>query len=139
MIQEKCLKKSEKGLRMLRLMGQHSSIRNVQNLEAVINEGLRASLLEENPDDSLDVLLEHLGKALDGERTYIFEQNESGGDDNTYEWTACGVEPEKDNLQNLPSEVCAGWYRNFSIGRHIVGQRIEGDTNSKLFFRHLSH
>ncbi len=117
--------KVRKGAADAETYGQHSSIRNVQNLEAVINEGLRASLLEENPDDSLDVLLEHLGKALDGERTYIFEQNESGGDDNTYEWTACGVEPEKDNLQNLPSEVCAGWYRNFSIGRHIVIEKLE--------------
>ena len=53
-------------------------------------------------DQSLEVLLEHLGKALNGERTYIFEQNESGGDDNTYEWVADGVEPEKESLQNVP-------------------------------------
>ena len=92
-------------------------MQNAQNLEAVINEGLRAALLEETPDQSLDVLLEHLGKALNGDRTYIFEQNESGGDDNTYEWTADGVEPEKESLQNVPPEVCASWYRNFRIGR----------------------
>ena len=99
---------------------KHSDMRNVQNLEVVINEGLRVALLEETPDRSLEVLLEHLGKALDGERTYIFEQNESGGDDNTYEWVAGGVEPEKENLQNVPREVCAIWYRNFTIGKHIV-------------------
>ena len=29
---------------------QHSGIRSVQNLEAVINEGLRVALLEETPD-----------------------------------------------------------------------------------------
>ncbi len=105
--------------------GQHSGMRSVQNLEAVINEGLRAALLEETPDDSLDVLLKHMGKALNGERTYIFEQNELGGDDNTYEWVADGVEPEKDNLQNVPPEVCASWYRNFRIGRHIVIESLE--------------
>ena len=48
---------------------RHSGIRSVQNLEAVINEGLRVALLEETPDQSLEVLLEHLGKALNGERT----------------------------------------------------------------------
>ncbi|MCI8732504.1 MAG: response regulator, partial [Lachnospiraceae bacterium] len=80
---------------------------------------------EETPDQSLDVLLEHLGKALNGERTYIFEQNESGGDDNTYEWTADGVKPEKENLQNVPPEVCASWYRNFGIGKHIVIESLE--------------
>ena len=103
---------------------QHSGMQSVQNLEAVINEGLRVALLEGTPDQSLEVLLGYLGKALNGERTYIFEQNESGGDDNTYEWAAEGVEPEKDNLQNVPPEVCASWYRNFSIGRHIVIKSI---------------
>ena len=104
---------------------QHNDMQSVQNLEAVINEGLRVALLERTPDQSLEVLLEHLGKALNGERTYIFEQNESGGDDNTYEWVAEGVEPEKENLQNVPPEVCASWYRNFSIGKHIVIENVE--------------
>ncbi len=104
---------------------QHGGIQSVQNLEAVINEGLRAALLEETPDQSLEVLLEHLGKALHGERTYIFEQNESGGDDNTYEWAADGVKPEKDSLQNVPSEVCASWYLKFSVGKHIVIENLE--------------
>lgn len=48
---------------------QHSGMQNVQNLETIINEGLRVALLEETPDQSLEVLLEHLGKALNGERT----------------------------------------------------------------------
>ncbi len=104
---------------------QHNDMQSVQNLEAIINEGLRVALLERTPDQSLEVLLEHLGKALNGERTYIFEQNESGGDDNTYEWVAEGVEPEKENLQNVPPEVCASWYRNFSIGKHIVIENVE--------------
>ncbi len=104
---------------------QQNSMRSVQNLEAVINEGLRAALLEETPDQSLKVLLEHLGKALRGERTYIFERNESGGDDNTYEWVAEGVEPEKESLQNVPSEVCAVWYGNFRVGKHIVIEDLE--------------
>ena len=93
--------------------------------DTVINEGLRVALLEETPDQSLAVLLECLGKALKGDRTYIFEQNESGCDDNTYEWVADGVRPEKENLQNVAPEVCASWYRNFSIGRHIVIEDLE--------------
>lgn len=109
---------------------QHSGMQSVQNLEAVINEGLRVSLLAETPDQSLAVLLEHLGKALNGARTYIFEQNEAGCDDNTYEWVTDGVEPEKDNLQNVPPEVCATWYRNFRVGRHIVIECLEDIRDS---------
>ena len=104
---------------------RHSDMQNVQNLEKIINEGLRMALEEDTPDRSLEVFLEHLGKALNGQRTYIFEQNESGGDDNTYEWVADGVEPEKENLQNLPAKMCASWYENFSIGRHIVIKDVE--------------
>ncbi len=122
---------AEKSAPPMELHEPHSGMRSVQNLEAIINEGLRVALLEETPDQSLQVLLEHLGKALNGERTYIFEQNESGGDDNTYEWVADGVEPELENLQNVPPEVCASWYRNFSVGRHIVIQNVEDIRSSE--------
>ena len=105
--------------------GGKDEVRSAQALEAVINEGLRVALQEETPDQSLGVLLEQLGRALNGERTYIFERNISGGDDNTYEWVAAGVEPEKENLQNVPPEVCESWYRKFDVGRHIVIERLE--------------
>ena len=104
---------------------QNRDMQSVQHLEAVINEGLRIALMEETPDQSLEVLLAYLGKVMQGERTYIFERNEAGGDDNTYEWVACGVKPEKENLQNVLPEVCASWYRNFSVGRHIVIACVE--------------
>ncbi|MDE6974254.1 MAG: response regulator, partial [Lachnospiraceae bacterium] len=60
-----------------------------------------------------------------------FEQNKSGGDDNTYEWVAAGVKPEKDNLQNVPREVCASWYRKFRIGKHIVIESLEDIRESE--------
>lgn len=104
---------------------QNRDMQSVQHLEAVINEGLRIALMEETPDQSLEVLLAYLGKVMQGERTYIFERNEAGSDDNTYEWVACGVKPEKENLQNVLPEVCASWYRNFSVGRHIVIACVE--------------
>lgn len=104
---------------------QHSEMQSAQNLAVIINEGIRVALQEEIPDQSLDILLKYLGKALNGERVYIFEQNESGGDDNTYEWVADGVEPEKESLQNVPPEVCEGWYQNFSDGKHIVIENLE--------------
>ena len=103
---------------------------DAQSLEVIINEGLRVALQEETPDQSLEVLLECLGKALNGARTYIFEKNESGCDDNTYEWVADGVGPEKDNLQNVPPEVCRSWYQRFDIGKHIVIRDLEDTRES---------
>lgn len=104
---------------------QRRMISQYQNLENYANEGLRIALQASTPDKSLDVILEYLGKALQGERTYIFEKNENGGDDNTYEWVANGVTSEKENLQNLPPAVCAKWYRNFSKDKNIIIEDLE--------------
>lgn len=98
---------------------------SIMTLEAKVNEALRIALQQKTPSQTLEVLLEYLGKALHGERTYIFEKNENGCDDNTYEWVANGVTPEKDNLQNLPAKICANWYRNFRIDKHILIKELE--------------
>lgn len=104
---------------------QGSLLQSYENMEAFINEGLRIALQAPTPDQSLEIILEYLGKALDGERTYIFERNLLGNDDNTYEWVANGVKPEKDNLQNVPAEVCENWYRNFSENKNIIIGNLE--------------
>lgn len=96
-----------------------------QNYEHLANEGIRLALTAETPDKSIDIILEYLGKTLNGERTYIFERNASGCDDNTYEWVAKGVIPAIDSLQNLPPEVCANWYQTFSKGSSVIMENIE--------------
>lgn len=106
-------------------VGSQDQQSDIINLEAKINEGLRVALQHKTPSQSLEVLLEFLGKALGGERTYIFERNENGCDDNTYEWVANGISSEKHNLQNLPAKICANWYRDFRIGKHIVIRNLE--------------
>lgn len=104
---------------------QNEVIRDYQNREALINEALRTAMQASDPDASLKIAIEYLGKALGGERVYIFEKNAEGNDDNTYEWVASGVTPEKDNLQNVPAEVCEGWYRSFAEDRCVVIKDIE--------------
>ncbi|MDE5590390.1 MAG: diguanylate cyclase [Acetatifactor sp.] len=106
-------------------VGRQEHRDSMMSLEARINEGFRVALQQETPSQTLEVLLEYTGKALGSERTYIFERNESGCDDNTYEWVASGITPKKDDLQNLPAEVCANWYRSFRTDRHIVIKKLE--------------
>lgn len=96
-----------------------------KNMERLVNEGLRIALRADTPDQTIQIILEYMGKALNAERTYIFEKNEAGGDDNTYEWVASRVTPEKDNLQNLPPETCAAWYRRFEENKKIVIEDLE--------------
>lgn len=100
-------------------------VRNYETLETQVNEAIRMALQAPSPDGSIDIILEYLGKALEGERTYVFERNEEGADDNTYEWVARGIKPEKENLQNVPPEVCAEWYRKFDQSRNIMIEDLE--------------
>ena len=55
---------------------QDGVIQKYQNMEFMINEGLRIALQAATPEQSIEVILEYLGNSLNGERTYIFERNE---------------------------------------------------------------
>lgn len=111
---------------------QSSVIQNHKKFETIVNEAIQVSLQADSPSRSLEILLEYLGKTLGAERTYIFEKNEIGGDDNTYEWTALGAVSQKDNLQNLPPEVCENWYDQFKINKYITIENVEDIKEKNL-------
>ena len=95
------------------------------NHALLVNEGIRLALDASSPDGSIDIILEYLGKALQAERAYIFERDEHKHDSNTYEWVALGVSPQKDNLQNLPPEVCKQWYKAFKKHEYVLITDLE--------------
>ena len=96
-----------------------------RNMEAALNRAIRVALRQETMDQTLQVLLEFIGKTLEAGRAYIFERDERNYDSNTYEWAAKGVTPEKDTLQNLPPEICEGWYQKFEENQNIVTENLE--------------
>jgi diguanylate cyclase (GGDEF)-like protein len=93
--------------------------------EAMINEGLRISLLTTNPDESIRNLLEYIGKSLNCERMYIFEDDHGITFKNTYEWCAPGVEPQIDNLQDCSYETTQIWLDEFRQNKNIVIKNLE--------------
>ncbi|MDO5147282.1 MAG: sensor domain-containing diguanylate cyclase [Eubacteriales bacterium] len=102
-----------------------NAIKSYQNLEAFANEGIRIALEAPTPDMCIDTILEYIGKGLHADRTYVFEKNPRGNDDNTYEWCAAGIRPFIDVLQDLPAEVCAKWYGQFNIDKPIRIKDLE--------------
>lgn len=102
-----------------------------QNMEKFVKEAFREALNAPSPELSLDVLLEYVGKALQADRIYIFEKNEKGNDDNTYEWCASGVSSEIDGLQDVPGEVCAGWYETFREKGFVIIKDLEAIRESE--------
>ena len=93
---------------------------NYRDLELVVNNGIRVAFQATSPDEEIDIILEYMGKALNADRVYIVEKDEKDFDNNTYEWCADGVEPEKDSLQNLVPDICRGWYDMFGKDKDIV-------------------
>lgn len=72
--------------------------------------------------------LERLGQFMKVDRVYIFDYNhELRTTSNTYEWVAPGIEPEIDNLQDIPFEYVPVW-----IETHAKGENIEVENTSML-------
>lgn len=110
-------------------MIERKKFQDYQNIETLVNEGLHIAMSHVLADDSLDVILSYLGKILKADRVYIFEKNARGNDDNTYEWAREGVSEEKENLQDVPAEVCANWYQDFSEDKITIIKDLEDIKN----------
>ncbi len=104
---------------------QKKAIKQFTDNESMINEGLRIALAESTPEESIQVLLEYLGKALKSERVYIFEKKKNDTFDNTYEWCAGGVAPQKENLQDVPYEAVAIWHESFLKNQNVIIKDVE--------------
>lgn len=93
--------------------------------ETMVNEGLRISMAASTPAGSIAALMGYLGLSLKSERVYIFEETKERVFDNTYEWCADGVEPQKDNLQGVSYEVLSLWLKRFQKGENVIIKNVE--------------
>ena len=79
-----------------------------------------------------DDCLEIMGRTLDVSRIYIFENcHETDTMDNTFEWVASGINPQKDNLQGIPSRVIPWWVDMMKNDKIINYKDIEGIPGEK--------
>ncbi len=109
---------------------QEEQANGTHSNEAMINEGLRLALAAPAADESLAILMEYLGHCLKSERVYIFEEMPGRLFDNTYEWCASGVRPQKKNLQRIPFEVVKLWYQRFQNNEHVIIRNLESERES---------
>lgn len=71
-------------------------------------------------DTSIDEALSTIGKFADVDRSYVFllSKNKAYGS-NTNEWCSDGIEPQKNNLQNIPAESVPWWTHKLKKFEHI--------------------
>lgn len=109
---------------------QEQTIQGFVENEEMLNKGLRIARSISEPDQAIAVLLGYLGNALKGDRVYIFEETKSKTLDNTYEWCAPGVIPQKDKLQGVPFAVCKLWYEHFVEDQTVIIADLEDIRHS---------
>ena len=114
----------EIALDVTRRLGQERQIKTLLENEQIAMECARR--LQDTGDErtSIGKTLAILGERLKGDRTYIFEIHDKRMR-NTYEWCAPGIPAEKDNLQDLPTEVCRDWLKAFRSKRPYVITDLE--------------
>ncbi|MDA8217687.1 MAG: GAF domain-containing sensor histidine kinase [Dehalococcoidales bacterium] len=71
-------------------------------------------------DDAINAALADIGEFTGASRSYLFLlQNESQRLDNTHEWCAPGVTPQKENLQDLSPDQAPWWMATLYRGEAV--------------------
>ena len=98
--------------------------------ETILNECLHKVFSTPNAEESIDKMLQYIGKTFDCDRTYIFEFNESRLASNTYEWCNRGVTPQKEFLQSIPYSAIEWWMTLFASQNVAIIPDLEDIRNT---------
>jgi PAS domain S-box-containing protein len=83
-----------------------------------------SKLINLNPeklDEAINLALEEIGEFVNADRAYIFDYNlEKETTSNLYEWCRAGIEPQIDQLQNIPFSEVPLW-----IETHFRGEIMD--------------
>ena len=86
-------------------------------------------ILQEDIDKVINRTLKKIGEFSNIDRSYVFMLRKNDEYlDNTHEWCSEGINPEINNLQNLPSSIFPWWMKKLKRLEHIFIQ----DTDNML-------
>jgi PAS domain S-box-containing protein len=107
-------------------------LRRRLKLEKMVSDisthAVSAGQVSEFKQDCLDIM----GETLDVSRIYIFEhRHRTDTMDNTHEWVAPGINPQKIQLQGLPATVFPWWIEMMKNNRIINYENIEDIPEEK--------
>lgn len=86
--------------------------RRLQDLREITSDVLNSFLKTEDLSIAINMILARVGAALNVSRSYLFRyRNDLTWMSNTHEWCGPGVEPQLENLQQLPASEFPWWNR----------------------------
>lgn len=82
---------------------------------------------EKQLDDMTPSILKSVGKYTAADRAYIFEWSSEKKESfkNTFEWCAPGIEPQIQNLQEVPVCLMQNWVETFIQKKNIISYDLE--------------
>lgn len=98
----------------------HSLFQQRVHYEHLVKEIVRESITRHGIDEFLASVIAMLGEGLDVSRSYFFSYDHVRHTvTNTHEWVAKGIEPNKDMMQSLPTNLQPWWSNEMLAGRII--------------------
>ncbi|WP_194608894.1 EAL domain-containing protein [Clostridium vitabionis] len=98
------------------------------------NEAISSGILEADPEKGIERTVASIAREMKPERFLIFEERDDHTVSATYEWTAPGVIPLKEELQSIPRTELRVLYTKFAAERLVMVSDMEAFQKEYPYF-----
>lgn len=103
---------------------QKQELKNMLDVQALITNCVRMLYAVDNLDQTINAVLTQIGEFLVSDRAYVFEIKDELMN-NTHEWTAPGISPQLEKLQQLDLSLISDWLPFFEKNDCIIIDDVE--------------
>ena len=99
-------------------------LKNMLDVQTLITNCVRMLYAVDNLDQTINAVLTQIGEFLVSDRAYVFEIKDELMN-NTHEWTAPGISPQLEKLQQLDLSLISDWLPFFEKNDCIIIDDVE--------------
>ena len=103
---------------------QKQELKNMLDVQTLITNCVRMLYAVDNLDQTINAVLTQIGEFLVSDRAYVFEIKDELMN-NTHEWTAPGISPQLEKLQQLDLSLISDWQTNIKKNDCIIIDDVE--------------
>ena len=103
---------------------QKQELKNMLDVQTLITNCVRMLYAVDDLDQTINAILTQIGEFLVSDRAYVFEIKDELMN-NTHEWTAPGISPQLEKLQQLDLSLISDWLPFFEKNDCIIIDDVE--------------
>ena len=103
---------------------QKQELKNMLDVQTLITNCVRMLYAVDDLDQTINAVLTQIGEFLVSDRAYVFEIKDELMN-NTHEWTAPGISPQLEKLQQLDLSLISDWLPFFEKNDCIIIEDVE--------------